>query len=258
MAAPRIDAFWEGGPRPGEFYQVNQEDPMAHHANDARQATRQPIVTGTSVLAMKFDGGVIMAADCLGSYGSLARYRDMKRLAAVGDCTVVAGSGDLADFHHILHLLDDIVIENIEWNDNQKILPHSVHSYLTRVLYNRRTKMNPLWNTMVVGGVAPGGDSYLGYVDKIGVAYNDDVIATGYGSHIALPIMRSAMEEKGLMSEEEARKLMIRMLKVMYYRDKLSLNKFHIAVSTVEGVTIGEAESADTNWDIADLVKGYE
>ena len=62
-------------------------------------------------------------------------------------------------------------------------------------------------------------------MDKIGVAYNDDVIATGYGSHIALPIMRSAIEEKGLMSEAEARKLMIRMLKVMYYRDKLSLNK---------------------------------
>ena len=34
--------------------------------------------------------------------------------------------------------------------------------------------------------------------------------------------------------------------------------QYHIAVSTKEGVTIGEAESAETSWDIADLVKGYE
>jgi len=34
--------------------------------------------------------------------------------------------------------------------------------------------------------------------------------------------------------------------------------QYHIAVSTDAGVTIGEPESADTNWEIADLVKGYE
>lgn len=206
---------------------------------------------------MKFDGGVIMAADTLGSYGSLARYRDMKRLAAVGDATIVAGSGDMADFHHILHMLDDIVVDNIQWNDDQKILPKSVHTYLTRVLYNRRTNMNPLWNTLVVGGHSDG-ESYLGFVDKIGVAYNDDVIATGYGAHIALPIMRSAIEANPKMSETEARELITRMLKVMYYRDKLSLNKYLIAVSTDAGVVIDEPATADTNWEIADLVKGYE
>jgi 20S proteasome subunit beta 7 len=56
---------------------------------------------------------------------------------------------------------------------------------MTRVLYNRRSKMNPLWSTLVVGGFA-GGEGYLGYVDKIGVAYSDDAVATGYGSYIAL------------------------------------------------------------------------
>ena len=71
-------------------------------------------------------------------------------------------------------------MENGEWEDGQEIAPKSVHSYMTRVLYNRRTKMNPLWNTVVVGGFKDGG-GYLGYCDKIGVAYNDDVIATGYG-----------------------------------------------------------------------------
>lgn len=46
--------------------------------------------------------------------------------------------------------------------------------------------MNPLWNTLVVGGFTAEGEGYLGYVDKIGVAYTDSAIATGYGSYIAL------------------------------------------------------------------------
>lgn len=41
------------------------------------------MVTGTSVLGVKFNGGVIIAADMLGSYGSLARFRNISRLMKV-------------------------------------------------------------------------------------------------------------------------------------------------------------------------------
>jgi 20S proteasome subunit beta 7 len=199
----------------------------------------------------------MMASDTLGSYGSLAKFRDERRLADVGEHTIIGGSGDLADYDAILHMLEDLVTENYQWDDGQDILPKSVHSYMTRVLYNRRTKMNPLWNTVVVGGFADG-EAYLGYCDKIGVAYNDDVIATGYGSYIALPIMRREYEANPNMTEDEARSLMKRCLAVMYYRDARSLNRFQIAVSTAAGVVVGEPETQETNWEIATMVKGYE
>ncbi len=97
------------------------------------------IVTGTSVLGLKFKGGVILAADtlgtfrflcqflrvkpcsfsdvccfpsgliCIGSYGGLAKFRSISRLKAVGDHTVVGGSGDLADFAQICKMLDALV-----------------------------------------------------------------------------------------------------------------------------------------------------
>ena len=41
------------------------------------------MVTGTSVLGVKFTGGVVIAADMLGSYGSLARFRNVSRLMKV-------------------------------------------------------------------------------------------------------------------------------------------------------------------------------
>ena len=45
--------------------------------------------------------------------------------------------------------------------------------------------MNPLWNVVVVGGLQHG-KPFLGYVDKIGVAYEENILATGFGAHIAL------------------------------------------------------------------------
>lgn len=59
-------------------------------------------------MAIKFNAGVMVAADCLASYGSLARFKDVQRIHAIGDSTVLGCSGDVADFQHVLHLMDQI------------------------------------------------------------------------------------------------------------------------------------------------------
>mmetsp|Transcript_31794 Transcript_31794/g.95551 ORF Transcript_31794/g.95551 Transcript_31794/m.95551 type:complete len:264 (+) Transcript_31794:756-1547(+) len=253
--APFDDALWENGPRPGGFYQMRPV--TARPADGPRTHTRQPIVTGTSVLGIRCSDGVVMAADTLGSYGSLARFRDVERLCPVGDRAIVGGSGDIADFHALKHMMEDLVTENIEWSDGHPIEPRSVHTYLTRVMYGRRSKMNPLWNTLVVGGFSDG-QGYLGYVDKVGVAYTDPTIATGYGAYIALPLMRDAVERNPEITCAEAKIVLERCLKVMYYRDARSLNRYQIATATAEGVSVSEPQTAETNWDIAEFVKGYE
>ena len=70
------------------------------------QRTQQPIMTSTSVLGIKYEGGVLLAADTLASYGSLARFDDVTRLHAVGQFTCVGAGGDLSDWQHIQCLLD--------------------------------------------------------------------------------------------------------------------------------------------------------
>ena len=37
----------------------------------------------------------MMASDTLASYGSLARYKDMRRLKPVGDMTLIGASGEM-------------------------------------------------------------------------------------------------------------------------------------------------------------------
>jgi 20S proteasome subunit beta 7 len=55
-------------------------------------------VTGSSVLAVKYDKGVMIAADTLASYGSLARYKDVRRIIPVGDRTIIGASGKWGSF----------------------------------------------------------------------------------------------------------------------------------------------------------------
>jgi 20S proteasome subunit beta 7 len=67
---------------------------------------RNPTVTGTSVIGIAFDKGVIIAADSLGSYGSMAKLRNVQRIHKVNDSTVIGGHGDFADFQFLLDIIE--------------------------------------------------------------------------------------------------------------------------------------------------------
>ncbi|XP_077600080.1 proteasome subunit beta type-4 [Stigmatopora nigra] len=247
--------FWENGPKPGEFYSFPGVGPSS--ALGPIRHTLTPMVTGTSVLAVKFTGGVIMAADMLGSYGSLARFRNVSRLMKVNNSTILGASGDYADYQYLKHVIEQMVIDEELVGDGHNYSPKAMHSWLTRVMYNRRCKMNPLWNTVVIGGFYHG-QSFLGYVDKLGVAYEAPSVATGFGAYLAQPLMRDALENKPELSKDEARQLIDRCLKVLYYRDARSYNRYEIAVVTEDGVEIVGPLSSETSWDIAHLVSGFE
>ena len=67
------------------------------------------MVTGSSVLGVKFEGGVVIAADTLGSYGSLARYRDVSRVMKVNETTILGAGGDYADFQWLKGVIEQRV-----------------------------------------------------------------------------------------------------------------------------------------------------
>lgn len=236
------------------------------------KVTLSPIVTGTTVLGIKYADGVMMIADTLGSYGNLARYTDLRRIRRVGDYTLIGASGEYSDFQFIMDNLHELVLAEHVADDDAKLSAPEIHSYLSRMMYNRRNKQNPLWNKLLVAGVkkaaaalpaaagaassasstaaAPSGaagEPFLGYVDLIGTCFVDNYIATGYGLHMALPLIRDRW--RAGMTEGEARALLEDCMRVLWYRDCRALNKLTLAKITAEGAVISEPYVLETKWD---------
>ena len=60
------------------------------------------------MIAVRFNGGIVMAADKLASYGSLARFRNRPRLIKVNDSTLLGCTGDYADFQYLQRIIEQI------------------------------------------------------------------------------------------------------------------------------------------------------
>jgi len=242
---PLFNNFGPNARAPNPFQSQSQQGPKTQ--------TLEPYVTGTSVLGLRYDGGVMLAADTLASYGSLARFRDVRRMAALGKYTLIGATGEYSDFQHLLRMLDELIVGDELADDGSALSPHSIHSYLTRVLYERRNKFDPLWGHFAVAGFR-NGKSYLGFSDLRGTHYEDDTIATGYGSMIARPILRNAYRPN--LTKEEARNVLEECLRVLYYRDARSLNRVQIATISAEGPLISEPYELKTDWDCGTIRYG--
>lgn len=62
----------------------------------------------------------------------------------------------MSDFQYLQGLLDELVTGEFTAGDGNDLGPAEVHEYLARILYARRSKMNPLWNSLLVGGFKDG------------------------------------------------------------------------------------------------------
>eukprot|EP00834_Sanchytrium_tribonematis_P001533 NODE_38_length_35257_cov_0.939047.p27 type:complete len:133 gc:universal NODE_38_length_35257_cov_0.939047:19982-19584(-) len=117
--------------------------------SDITTHASQPIVTGTSVIGIKTNESVVIAADMLFSYGSLARFKGT-RLHKLNDHVLLGISGDAADMNYLLEKLHDIIDEDELAQDS--LYANQIHQLLRSILYGRRSKVDPLWNTILVGG----------------------------------------------------------------------------------------------------------
>lgn len=267
------DPFSWGRPSNDVYGQYNHQIANATISNDAdscnltnfpKMNTQQPIITGTSVVSLKFKDGIIMAADNLGSYGSLLRFTNMERLLRVGKETIVGVSGDISDMQQLERLLEELeTTEEVYDNDGGHNLraPH-VHEYLSKVLYNRRSKMNPLWNALVVGGFNDDGTPFLKYVDLLGVTYGSSAISTGFGSHLAVPLLRQLVPKDPdyeNVTEEQARDAILNCMRVLFYRDARSLDKFSL-VTIKKGEELKfekDLKCENQSWKFAQDIRGY-
>jgi len=169
-------------------------------------------------------------------------------------------------------------------NQHGQLSANNLHKYLTKVMYGARSKMDPLWNTILVAGFSPAGPTsptnvgtsstntqsdqasatvpFLASVDLLGTHFTSPTICTGMGAHIAIPIMRRYIPDEAAVAnidKEQGLKIIRECMKVLFYRDTRAFDKFTIAiVSKDKGVEIFENEKVEgMSWAFAEKVMGY-
>lgn len=226
-----------------------------------KKHTTRPIVTGTSVLGIVYEGGVMLAADTLLSYGGMAKHQGVSRMHRISSTnTIIAASGEFSDFQMICELLEQkaleetqtaaVIMDSLYADHSNSMSAAAVWNYLRYVLYQKRNKFDPYWNDVLVAGVDASGKPFLGSVDKIGTTVKDSVLATGFGSYLALPLLREKWRPG--MTEGEARAILEDCLKVLFYRDCRASSQIQLAKCGGSGAAskpiISDPYQLETSW----------
>lgn len=137
----------------------------------------------------------------------------------------------------------------------------NLHRYLSKLLYNRRSKFDPLWNHLLVAGLDDDQQPFLAAADLLGTTYSSPSLATGYGAMLAQPIMRRRVpdeEATKTLEKEEAVELIKECMKVLFYRDARSMDTYSMAVVTKDGVeTTYDNKLENQSWAFAERIRGY-
>lgn len=179
----------------------------------------------------------------------------------VGKDTVIGVGGDISDYQYLERVLEQLNISEDYDNDGHELAASNIFKYLSNLMYSRRSRMDPLWNAVVVAGIEPNGEPFLSTVDLRGVTYSSASLATGFGAYLAVPLLRQVAdleEDVKNVTEEQAREVIDTCMKVLFYRDARSLDKYSVATITKEGVRIDkDVRPKNMNWSFAKDIKGY-
>lgn len=143
----------------------------------------------------------------------------------------------------------------------------NLHIHLSKVMYRRRSEFNPLWNVILVAGLDGEDKPFLASVDLLGTTFSSPTLATGFGAHLAQPVLRSKVPDEASaekLERHEAVELVKECMKVLFYRDARSLDKYSIAVVSKGGAN-GEGEVdlkqdeklENQSWAFAENIRGY-
>ena len=145
-------------------------------------------------------------------------------------------------------LLNSLDTEEAYSSSGHTLNAKNLHTYLSKVLYKRRSDFNPLWNQVLVAGLDDHGKPFLASADLLGTTFSAPSLATGFGAHLAQPLLRKVApdeEHAAALSKEDAILAVKESMKVLFYRDARSMDKYSIAVITKEGIDLKEDEKLE-------------
>jgi len=183
-----------------------------------------------TALGLRFDGGVVLAADRRVSYNGFILSKSARKVFLINERVGVSTAGLPGDFQELVDVLK-YNITMYELENEKAATPTNVAKLLSIMLYQGRFS-GIYYAELVVGGIDNSGPKIF-VLDPAGGLMEENFSAVGSGAQIATGILERFFREG--MSEKEAVELAERAMREAISRDALSGDGIDLLIITSKG-----------------------
>ena len=223
------------------------------------------VYSGSSVIGLKYNNGVIIASDTLMCYGgSLSLMHSRERIKVLNERTVIGYSGEFSDMQETSRILNELILEDqLETNKNGVMGPVELGHYLSSLHYYQRNRLDPYLNSAIVGGIDFNGDVVLMQVDPFGTFLTGNYFTTAFANYFACSLLRNEYPKNpNELTKEQAMNLIRKCFEVLFYRDSKAGDEIQYIVLEKVGNNQLKTEDGvfklDTKWEYKQFMQGNE
>ncbi len=185
-------------------------------------------VPGATVVGITFDKGVVLAAEKRFAYGKFIMSRTGKKVFSITNRVGAACAGMISDMQMLIRNMQAL-IKLRELETGRESAPRAVAKLMSILMFENR--LMPLITQVIVGGVGERPEIYV--LDPLGSLIRDEYASVGTGAETAIGVIEAEFR-KG-MTEEEAKNLAIKAIKMAVRRDAGSGDGVDLLIITREG-----------------------
>jgi proteasome beta subunit len=185
---------------------------------------------GTTTIGIKCSDGIVIASDRRASMATFIASKRVHKTIKISDRVVATISGSVADGQFLTNNLKAVAkLYELEFGRGMSV--RALARRLALILWSYRPMV--LIAHIMVGGVDETG-SHLFNVDPLGSLSEEDFIATGSGSPVAISVIEENYDPK--MTVEEGKKLVVSAMLSALERDMATGNGIDVTVVDEKGV----------------------
>ena len=206
-------------------YSIELEE---QHLSDEAQG--RFFMPGATTIGLVYSDGVILAAEKRVTYGSMIMSKTGKKVFKIADQVGVACAGLVSDMQ-VLAREVEAQAKLFSFDAKRPMPVRAAAKVMSNVLFGRR--MIPLITQTIVGGMEDEGPAIY-VLDVIGSVLPDTYAAVGSGAQIATGVLEEGYKDG--MSQQDAKKLVLRAIKSAVRRDSMSGDGVDLLTVSKEGV----------------------
>lgn len=159
--------------------------------------------------------------------------------------TLMVSTGEFSDFQSVVEKVEEKSSDDLFFNNNFRYAKE-YSCLVSNIHYQRRSKMDPLLNDIIIGGMRNDGTKELYSVDHFGTRYQDEFIASGLSEYLGITLLREKYRPD--MTFEEARNLLQECMKNSFYVECRGSRMIQMATINSDGTRIYPKYPLDVTW----------